>query len=255
MIEGPIRLPHSNTPGATPTTGSLATLSDMTTRAIEEGEILVNQADGRMFMKTAGEIIEVTRQGYHRPSTGTYILPTQTAAPLSTITLTETAYTYAIPFKPLFSVTASALSYRVTAASAGTVDLGLFEANPANEYVIKENPVEYVNGLSLGSIATVDWTLANPYTFSPTKLYYLAMRVSANATATLLAVTPTSTFSVQANLLSNTQSAFSRWAATGISGGGSAEAPLGVSGRWLNVSTWSHMGIISGNVPVIALKI
>lgn len=256
MIEGPIRLPHSNTPGATPTTGSLATLSDMTTRAIEEGEILVNQADGRMFMKTAGEIIEVTRRSYQKPTSGTYVAPTPIAANLTTVVLTAgTAFLWAIPFKPAFSFTASALGYNVTTAGAGTADLALFEADPALDYAIKENPVYYTNGLSLGSVGNVDWTLPSPFVFSPTKLYYLAMRTSSDATATVRAITPASAYPNQININSNTQGSFYKWTAAGIGGGGSAEAPGGTSGRWLSISTWSHMALVLGNVPVIAAKI
>ena len=258
MIEGPIKPASSSTPGAVPTPATVATKLDATTRTIEEGELIVNQTDARLFMKTSpsGGIYEIGRNAFPSNIVSTHMYPGLVAAPLSTIALTAgTAYTYLLPYRPYHGFTATALSYNVTTGGAGTADLALLEADESNNFVCKDNPVEYANGFSLASVATVDWTLTTPYFFSPGKLYYLAIRISSDATATMRAITPASNPPLAINIASNTQGSFCRFTATGISGGGSAEAPGGTSGRWFNITTWTHMLRILGNMPIIAPKL
>jgi hypothetical protein len=254
MIEGPIKHPSSSTPGATPTSATVATLLDTSTRAIEEGELLVNQADARLFMKTSpnGAVYELSRFAYGKNTSGTYLNPSVVAANFSTIVVSPGLY--AFPYKPNFTYAASGVAIHVTGAGDGTADIAVFESDPANDFIIKQQPEFYQNGFSLAAATTLDFTFPSSFVFSSTKLYYLGIRFSSAVTAaTLRALTPASFPPNNMNFVSNTGGAFYKWDVGAAAN--QCEAAGGTSGQWLNATSWSHMVQILGNTPLIAPKI
>lgn len=255
MIEGPIKHPSSSTPGATPTSATLATLLDASTRAIEEGELLVNQADARLFMKTSpdGVVYDLLRRSMLKSNSGTYVTVAANASNISTMLLSG-AHTYMLPVVPSFTFTASAIGFHIsTAGTTGQIDIALVEADAENRYLPKDNPVYYQNGFTVTGTGTQDFVFPSPYVFTPSKPMYLALRT--NCDATVRAFTPAAMHGYSLNFGSLGQSCTIQMPAAGIGGGGTGEEPDGTSGRWFNISTWSHVNLISGNCPCLAPKI
>jgi len=261
MIEGPIKHASSSTPGAVPTSSTQATKLDTSLRIIEEGELIINQTDARVFMKTTGGVVqEIGTRQQQRASSGAFISPCQNAGNLATLTITPaaTGFIWLIPFKPSHGFTATALGFNVASGSAGTIDIALFEANAEAANICSEDPVQYQNGFSASTTNTQVMNLSPSFVFSPNKMYYFGFRHSADADCTVRAYSTSLFAPHQINLGSSGQACFFRFDCNTSAGapvnGGDAEVPGGTSGKWLKLNSWTNMQAGSGNGPAMAAR-